>query len=97
MKKSRLFAPFLMLLAGAVTSIMMYYFHYSAKEMLPVLLLVLLIFYFAGCFIQNRLSDFVSQIKAQEEEERKKMELEEAMEDEGEFADRAEENTGNEA
>ena len=49
MKKGKLFAPFLMLLAGAVASILMFYFHYSTKQTLYVLLAVLVIFYLAGC------------------------------------------------
>lgn len=67
MKKNRLFAPFLMLLAGAVASIVMRYFRYSTGEMLPILLCVLVIFYFAGCFIQKKITSFMEQIKAEEE------------------------------
>ena len=63
MKKDKLFAPFLMLLAGAVVSLMMYFFHYSTKEMLPILLAVLLVFYIAGSFIQMKVNSFVRQIK----------------------------------
>ncbi len=66
MKKSRLFAPFLMLLAGAVASITMFWFHYSMKEMLPVLLAVLLIFYIAGCIIQKCILSFMDQIREKE-------------------------------
>lgn len=97
MKKSRLFAPFLMLLAGAVASLMMYYFHYSVKQMLPILLFVLLVFYLAGSFVQKRVTAFVNQIREQEEEERKALELEEAMRNEEEFNGRNEEKTENEA
>lgn len=67
MKKSKLFAPFLMLLAGAVASLMMYFFHYSMKQMLPILLVVLIIFYLLGSFIQMRVQAFVDQIKEEEE------------------------------
>lgn len=59
MKKSKLFAPFLMLLAGAISSVAMYLFHYSMKEMLPVLLAVLLVFYIAGCIIQKIVLSFI--------------------------------------
>ncbi len=97
MKKSGLFAPFLMLLAGAVSSLMMYYFHYSVKQMLPTLLFVLLVFYLAGIFVQNRVTAFVNQIREQEEEERKALELEEAMRNEEEFDGRNEGKTENEA
>lgn len=66
MKKNKLFAPFLMLLAGAVSSIAMYLFHYSMKEMLPVLLAVLLAFYIAGCIIQKSVLSFMEQIREKE-------------------------------
>lgn len=68
MKKSRLFAPFLMLLAGAIASIMMYRSDYTTGQMLPRLILVLLAFYLAGWFIQKKIQKFVEQI---EEEERR--------------------------
>ena len=78
MKKDKLFAPFLMLLAGAVVSLMMYFFHYSSKEMLPVLLIVLVVFYIAGSFIQMKVNSFVWQINeeiaAKEAEEAEKAE-----------------------
>ncbi|MCM1126702.1 MAG: hypothetical protein NC429_09540 [Lachnospiraceae bacterium] len=82
MKKSRLFAPFLMLLAGAIASIVMYYFDYSTAQMLPRLLAVLLVFYLAGCFIQKKILGFVEQI---EEEERRAGEViaKEAQDGEG--------------
>ena len=67
MKKSKLFAPFLMLFAGAVASITMFYFHDPAAQMLPRLLAVLLVFYFAGCFIQKKVLAFVGQIRENEE------------------------------
>ncbi len=83
MKKNKLFAPFLMLFAGAVVSLMMYFFHYSTGEMLPILLIVLVVFYMAGSFIQMKVNAFVRQIDeeqaAREAEEAKKAE-EEALE-----------------
>ncbi len=66
MKKNKLFAPFLMLLAGAVSSVAMYFFHYSMKEMLPILLAVLLVFYVAGCIIQKNVLSFMEQIREKE-------------------------------
>lgn len=69
MKKNKLFAPFLMLLAGAVASIMMYYFKYSMIQMLPRLLVVLLFFYLVGYFIQKKITSFVEQIRMEEENE----------------------------
>lgn len=69
MKKEKLFAPFLMLLAGAVTSIMMYRFKYSVKQTLALLVIVLIIFYVAGIFIQKKVTSFVEQIREREEKE----------------------------
>lgn len=69
MKKNKLFAPFLMLLAGAIASIMMYYFHYSARQLLINLLLVLVVFYLIGFFIQKKVTSFMEQIKAEEAKE----------------------------
>ncbi len=66
MKKIRLFAPFLMLLAGAIASIMMYYFHYTTGQMLPRLAIVLIIFYLAGSFVQKKIIKFVDQINEEE-------------------------------
>ncbi len=62
MKKLKLFAPFLMLLSGAIASIMMFYFQYPVEQMLPRLLIVLIVFYIAGCFIQKKIISFVEQI-----------------------------------
>lgn len=69
MKKLKLFAPFLMLLSGAIASIMMFYFQYTVEQMLPRLLIVLIVFYIAGCFIQKKIISFVKQIKEEEEKE----------------------------
>ncbi|MBQ8596571.1 MAG: hypothetical protein IJ409_02155 [Lachnospiraceae bacterium] len=82
MKKNRLFAPFLMLLAGAVASIVMRYFRYSTGEMLPILLVVLIIFYFAGCLIQKKVTAFMEQIREEEAKEGEVVEKE-VPEDEG--------------
>lgn len=81
MKKKNLFAPFLMLFAGAVSSIAMYFFRYSMEEMLPVLLAVLVIFYIAGCIIQKNVVSFMDQIREREAAAMAAME-EEAAKDE---------------
>ena len=81
MKKEKLFAPFLMLFAGAVSSIAMYLFRYSMEEMLPVLLAVLIIFYIAGCMIQQNVVSFMDQIREREAAAMAAME-EEAAKDE---------------
>lgn len=69
MKKEKLFAPFLMLLAGAIASIMMYCFQYTTKQMLIRLVIVLVVFYLAGCFVQRKVMSFVKQIKEEEARE----------------------------
>lgn len=80
MKKSKLFAPFLMLLSGAVVSIVMFRGHYDTTQLLTVLLAVMLVFYIAGSIIQKQVGSFVEQIRekerieAEEEEARKQEE-----------------------
>lgn len=69
MKKGKLFAPFLMLLAGLTASIMMFYFKYSTEQMLWILLLVLVTFYLIGLIIQQRVTSFVNKIKEEEARE----------------------------
>ncbi len=81
MKKGKLFAPFLMLLAGAIASIMMYYFQYTTRQMLPRLIAVLVIFYLAGCFVQKKIMSFVEQIKEAEAREGEVIEKEAQEED----------------
>lgn len=66
MKKSRLFAPFLMLLAAALASIIMFRGSYDTTEMLVILLFVMIFFYAAGVFIQKKISSFVEQIREEE-------------------------------
>ncbi len=69
MKKNKLFAPFLMLLAGAVVSIATYCFQYTMGEMLPILLFVLIFFYLTGNFIQKKVTAFMEQILEEEAKE----------------------------
>lgn len=82
MKKLKLLAPFLTLLAGAVACIVMYRKHYDTMDILLILLCVLLIFYVAGSLIQKQIISFVKQI-----EEREAKEAQEA-EDEGEVIEK---------
>lgn len=74
MKKNKLFAPFLMLFAGAVVSIVMYIKQYSMKQMLIILLCVLIAFYLIGCLIQKKVVSFMQQIKEKEEAEKAQIE-----------------------
>ena len=83
MKKNKLFAPFLMLLAGAMVSIVTYCFHYTMKETLPILLFVLIFFYLAGSFIEKKVPAFVEQIKEEEAKEGEVIEKDISGENEG--------------
>ncbi|MGN1179853.1 MAG: hypothetical protein ACI4SD_01475 [Suilimivivens sp.] len=66
MKKRRLFAPFLMLLAALVASVVMFRGDYDTTEMLAILLLVMVFFYAAGSFIQKKITSFMDQIREKE-------------------------------
>lgn len=80
-KKRRLIPPFVMLLAGAITSITMRVLHYDTKTMLIILLGVLLGFYIAGCVIKGMLDRFEKQIEEADMEEGEVIEKELAEED----------------
>jgi cation transport ATPase len=62
-KKRKLIPPFVMLLAGAITSITMRVLHYETKTMLIVLLCVLIGFYIAGLILKETLDKFERQIE----------------------------------
>lgn len=68
-KRRKLIPPFIMLLAGAITSITMRILHYDMKTMLIILLGVLLGFYIAGCVIKGMLDRFEKQIEEADMEE----------------------------
>lgn len=68
-KKRKLIPPFVMLFAGAVTSITMRILHYETKTMLIILLCVLVGFYFAGCVLKTMLDRFERQIEEAHMEE----------------------------
>ncbi len=80
-KKRKLIPPFIMLLAGAITSITMRILHYDTKTMLIILLCVLLGFYIAGCVIKGMLDRFEKQIEEADMEEGEVIEKELAEED----------------
>ena len=80
-KKRRLIPPFVMLSAGAVTSITMRILHYEMKTMLIILLCVLVGFYIAGSVIQYMLDKFEQQIEEAGMEEGEVIEKELAEED----------------
>lgn len=56
--KRKLVPPFIMLLAGAVTSIVMFLNHYEIKKMLWILVAVLVSFYIIGVVIKEILDSF---------------------------------------
>ncbi len=56
--KRKLVPPFIMLLAGAVTSIVMFLNHYEIKTMLWILVAVLVSFYIIGVMIKKVLDSF---------------------------------------
>ena len=62
-KKRKLIPPFVMLLAGAITSITMFLLHYNSKDMLVTLLWVLIVFYIAGELLKWMLDRFESEIE----------------------------------
>lgn len=80
-RKRRLIPPFVMLLAGAITSITMRILHYDTGTMLIILLGVLLGFYIAGCVIKGMLDRFEKQIEEADMEEGEVIEKELAEED----------------
>lgn len=65
MKKRKMFAPFLMLLAGAVTSIVMFIADCSTTQLLLTLLCVLIFFYIIGTVIQKFVWTCIDQIEEQ--------------------------------
>ncbi len=68
-KKRKLIPPFVMLLAGAVTSITMYALHYNTKDMLIILLCVLVVFFVIGDLVKWMLDRFEAQIEQKRIEE----------------------------
>lgn len=70
MRNKKLFAPFLMLLAGAVVSIVMFLSDYDMTQRLTILLLSMLFFYAVGLFIQKKMIRFMDEIRKKEEEEK---------------------------
>lgn len=80
-RKRKLIPPFVMLTAGAATSITMRILHYEMKTMLIILLCVLIGFYIAGCIIKEMLDRFERQIEEAELEKGEVIEKELAEED----------------
>ena len=70
-KNIKMIPAFLMLFAGAITSIITYVLHYELKIALIVLLMVLIVFYIIGSFIKGMLEKFeaANEAKAKAEAE----------------------------
>ena len=91
--KRRMIPIFLMLLAGAITSIITYIRDYELVKMLWTLLGVLIVFYVLGVVIQKTLNLFDAQIeeaekKAKEAEEKEKEKEEPVGEEETEESEK---------
>ena len=80
-KKRKLIPPFVMLSAGAATSITMRILHYETKTMLIILVCVLVGFYMAGCVIKGMLDRFERQVEEAEMEKGEVIEKELTEED----------------
>ena len=72
-KNLKMLPIYLMLITGAVTSIITYMLHYEGKTALLILLGVLLFFYIAGSMLASLINRFE---KEQEEKERARIEEE---------------------
>lgn len=72
-KNLKMLPIYLMLITGAVTSIITYMMHYEGKTALLILLGVLLFFYIAGSMLASLINRFE---KEQEEKERARIEEE---------------------
>ena len=79
----RLVPLILMLIAGAITTVMSFASGYSLRDKLLVLFLVLLIFYFLGSFIRFLLDYFDKQNAEREEKEGEVIEKEADSEEQG--------------
>lgn len=67
--KLRLLPTFIMLVAGAFTSVITYVVHYETKTALIILLCVLLGFYILGVILQKMIYSFEKANEPKEEEE----------------------------
>lgn len=70
-RKLKMLPAFIMLLAGALTSIITYLVHYETKTALIILLCVMLLFYILGVILQKLIVSFEKANKLAEEEREK--------------------------
>lgn len=71
--KRKWIPPFLMLFAGAVSSIIMFLLHYETQNMLAILLGVLIVFYIIGSLFKWMLDVFDKQNYVEETEDEEGM------------------------
>lgn len=64
MKKNKLFAPFLTLVAVAISFFLMLKWEYKRIDMLWTMLVILIVFYIIGSVIQKRINKFVEENEA---------------------------------
>ncbi|MCQ2499080.1 MAG: hypothetical protein MJ133_08850 [Lachnospiraceae bacterium] len=91
MKKVKLLAPFVALLAGAVSLFIMLNFEYRLNDLLLYLLAIIVIFYILGVMIQGRINKFIEKNeeleKQRAEEEGTVIEKENSDSEDGESDD----------
>ncbi|NLL79774.1 MAG: hypothetical protein GX234_08305 [Clostridiales bacterium] len=80
--KRKLIPPFVMLLAGAVSSIAMYIRHYELKNFLVILLSVLVVSYIIGLLIKRVMDKIISSVLEKEAAEGEVIEKEAGQEQE---------------
>ena len=56
--KRNLIPPFVMLLAGSISSLIMYFMNYNVRDMLIILLAVLVVFYLIGLLVKLMMDSF---------------------------------------
>lgn len=88
--KRKLIPPFVMLTAGAVTSILMVVKGCELNEFLARLLTILLVFYMLGCVLKGIL-DWIDRQNAPPEPEEEEEVVEKDTEEDGETEDESEE------
>lgn len=67
-KQLKLLPAFIMLVAGALTSILTFYSGYDTKDALVILLIVLIVFYILGAILQRLIFKFEEANKPETEE-----------------------------
>lgn len=98
MRKNKLFAPFLTLVAVAISLFLMLKWGYKRIDMLWTLLVILIVFYVIGSLIQKRVNKFVEAnealLKEQEELEGAVIEKEATNEEDLDNSEAGEEASG---